>query len=78
MWWQPENYNLPTIENSIEKQRKFYCEFIDLKRNGYHHYTRALNDLSYGYWKPILIKTDDYVTKLADNMKAAINTKGMI
>ena len=73
MWHQP--LELPNINTSIEKQQKFLCEFVDIKRNGWRHYSTAFNDLTYNYYKPLMTKLDTQVEELAENMKTAIRTK---
>jgi hypothetical protein len=69
------NYFTPTINDVVAKGQHFLCEFVELKRNGYHHYTRALNDLTVGFWRPWLDESDKAVDQLADNMKLAIKFK---
>jgi hypothetical protein len=75
MWWQPLQFELPNINTSIEKQQKFFCEFVDLKRNGWNHYSRALNELTYDFYRPVLARADKAVAELAENMKTVIRTK---
>lgn len=73
MWYQP--FELPNINTSIEKQQKFLCEFVDIKRNGWRHYSTAFNELTYNYYKPLMNKLDAQVEDLAKNMKEIINHK---
>lgn len=73
MWWQP--FELPNINTCIEKQQKFFCEFVDLKRNGWNHYSQALNELTYDFYRPLLNRLDQEVSDLAENMKTVIRTK---
>lgn len=73
MWHQP--FEMPSIKTSIEKQQKFLCEFVDIKRNGWRHYSNALNELTYNYYKPLMNKLDEQVEELAKNMKAVIQHK---
>jgi hypothetical protein len=64
-----------TITDLVAKQNTFLCEFVDLKRNGFHHYTKALDALTGGFWGPVLRNADDAITKLADDMKLTIRGK---
>lgn len=73
MWYQPPE--IPNIKTSLEKQQKFLCEFVDLKRNGWRHYSTAFNELTYNYYKPVMNKLDEQVDELAKNMKAVIQHK---
>jgi hypothetical protein len=73
MWYQP--FEIPNINTSIEKYQKFLCEFVDLKRNGWRHYSTAFNELTYNYYKPVMNKFDTQVEVLAENMKSAIREK---
>jgi len=66
---------MPTITDVVEKNQQFLCEFVNLKRNGFHHYTKALNNATYGFWKPVLDQADQQVTNLADHMKMCIKLK---
>lgn len=70
-----QNYPTYTINDVVGKYQTFLCEFVDLKRNGYHHYTKALNNLTYGFWNPWLLESDNQITKLAENMKSNIRLK---
>lgn len=74
MWMQP---TLPTfnINTCTEKQQKFLCEFVEIKRNGWMHYTRAYNELTYNFWKPLTDQQDAFVNDLAENMKSFIKAK---
>jgi hypothetical protein len=65
----------PTITDVIEKNQQFLCEFVDLKRNGFLHYTKALNNYTYFFWSPWLNDADNYVKNLADNLKLTIRMK---
>jgi hypothetical protein len=73
MWWN-QPLEVPNIKTSIEKQQKFLCEFVDLKRNGWRHYSTALNDLTYNFYRPLLDRADAQVTDLAENLKTLIRT----
>jgi hypothetical protein len=73
MWHQP--FEIPNINTSIEKQQKFFCELVDLKHNGWRHYSRAFNELTYNYYKPVMTKFDAQVEELAESMKTAIRKK---
>jgi hypothetical protein len=73
MWYQP--FELPNINTSLEKQQKFFCELVDLKRNGWRHYSTAFNELTYNYYKPVMNKFDAQVEELAESMKTAIRKK---
>lgn len=64
-----------TITNVIEKNQTFLCELVNLKKDGFHHYTKAFNSLTYGFWEPMLKQSDDLITKLADDMKLTIRGK---
>ena len=66
---------MPTITDVTNKNQQFLCEFVNLKQNGWHHYSKALNDLTYGFWKPVLDQADDQVDKLADHMKLCVKLK---
>jgi len=68
-------YTPITITDVIEKNQQFVCEFINLKRNGFLHYTKALNELTYGFWSPTLKDADEYVKNLAENMKLVARFK---
>jgi hypothetical protein len=71
------NYPIPVfnIETVIEKQQTFLCEFVNLKRNGFHHYTKALNNLTYDFWKPWLDDADKNVSNYAEALKTTIRNK---
>ena len=66
---------MPTITDVISKGQQFCCEFVDLKRNGFHHYTKALNNMTGGFWKPMLDQSDKQIADLADSMKLTIRLK---
>lgn len=68
-------YPLITIDDVVSKNQQFVCEFIELKRNGFHHFTRALNDLTYHFWSPWLHQADKNIDQLAENMKSAVKVK---
>lgn len=70
-YYQPV-FNINTV---IEKQQTFLCEFVDLKRNGWNHYSKALNNLTYDFYKPWLDEADKQVSNLADSMKLVIKLK---
>lgn len=65
-------FNINTV---IANQQTFLCEFIDIKRNGWLHYSKALNNLTYNFWKPWLDEVDTYVNNLAEHMKLTIRLK---
>ena len=67
--------NMPTITDVVEKNQQFLCEFVNLKRNGFHHFSKAVNELTAGFWKPMLDQADQQVTNLADSMKLCIKLK---
>jgi len=71
MWWTPTP-QLPNINTSIEKHQKFLCEFVEIKRNGWMHYTRAYNEMTYDFWKPWTERQDAFVNDLAENLKSFI------
>lgn len=78
MYWTPPHLQpmIPiNIDMVMEKNQLFLCEFVDLKRNGYHHYTKALNDVTYGFWGPWLKKSDEAITLFADELKRTIKLK---
>ena len=66
---------MPTITDVVEKNQQFLCEFVNLKRNGFHHFSKAVNELTAGFWKPMLDQADQQVTNLADSMKLCIKLK---
>ena len=54
MYWAPQLQQSPiTITDVVERHKTFLCEFVDLKRNGWFHYSKALNTLTYGFWSPL-------------------------
>jgi hypothetical protein len=63
------------IDNAVKDSQTFFCEMVDLKRNGYLHLTKALNNLTYGFWRPWLDETDKYIENLAEDMKLTIRNK---
>lgn len=71
------HYQLPVfnINTVIEKHQTFLCEFVELKRNGFHHYTRALDNLTYMFWQPWLLEQEKAIDQLADQMKQLIKVK---
>ena len=66
---------MPTITDVVERNQQFLCEFVNIKRNGFHHFSKAVNDLTHGFWKPVLDQADQQVTNLADHMKLCIKLK---
>jgi hypothetical protein len=70
-YYQPV-FNINTI---TEKQQTFLCEFVDIKRNGWMHYSKALNNMTGDFWKPWLDETDKQINNLAESMKLAIRLK---
>ncbi|NBP01943.1 MAG: hypothetical protein EBU90_17740 [Proteobacteria bacterium] len=76
MLWNPTHLQFPiTITDVVGRYQTFLCEFVDLKKNGYHHYTKACDNLTYGFWGPWLRDSDTYVTNFADYLKLAIKLK---
>lgn len=68
----PPVFNINTV---VENQQTFLCEFVDIKRNGWNHYSKALNNLTYDFWKPWLDEADKQVNNLAESMKLTIRLK---
>lgn len=68
------HYNQPVfnIETATKQQQSFLCEFVDIKRNGFRHYVKALNNLTYNFYAPMLEKQEKAVDELAETMKFAI------
>lgn len=60
------------IETVTKQQQNFFCEFVDIKRNGFRHYVKALNNLTYNFYAPILEKQEKSIDELAESMKFAI------
>lgn len=76
MYWVPNLQQSPiTINDVVDRHKTFLCEFVDLKRNGWFHYSKALNTLTYGFWDPWLKESDKYIENLAEGMKTVIRTK---
>jgi len=77
MYWNPQpTYTFPyTINDSMDKYTTFLCEFVDLKRNGYHHFTKAYDSLTYGFWAPWLKQSDQTVNNFADHLKLILKLK---
>jgi hypothetical protein len=73
MWWQPM-FEAPNIKTCVEKQQKFFCEFVDIKRNGWRHYSTALNELNHGFYGPLLKRMDQQVDDFAEVLKTVIRT----
>jgi len=73
MWWQIP-VDVPNIKTCSEKQQKFFCEFVDIKRNGWRHYSTALNELTYDFYRPLMKRLDQQVEDFAENLKTAIRT----
>jgi hypothetical protein len=65
-------FNINTV---ITNQQTFLCEFVDIKRNGWLHYSKALNNMTGNFWKPWLDDADTYVNNLAEHMKLTIRLK---
>lgn len=63
------------INTLIQKQQTFICEFVDIKRNGWLHYSKAVNNMTGNFWKPWLDDADTYVNNLAEHMKLTIRLK---
>lgn len=66
---------LITINDLVEKNQQFLCEFVNLKRDGFLHYTKALNNYTYFFWSPWLSDADTAVKNLAEHMKMCIKMK---
>lgn len=66
---------MPTIDDIVIKNQQFLCEFVDLKQNGWNHYSKALNNLTYGFWAPWLRQADKNVANFADALKTTIKLK---
>lgn len=75
MWNQ--TFELPTIKTAMDGQQTFLCEFVDIKRNGWLHYSKALNNLTHNYYRPMLDKMDAQVEELAETMKKNIRSTSM-
>lgn len=76
IWTPPHLQNLPiTITDVTNRYVTFVCEFIDLKRNGYHHYTKAYDNLTYGFWGPWLRESDKTVSNFAEHLKLVAKLK---
>ena len=77
MYWNAQSFpSFPyTINDVTDKYTTFLCEFVDLKRNGYHHFTKAYDNLTYGFWAPWLRNSDTYVSNLADHLKLTLKLK---
>ena len=67
-------YQMPTfnIDTVTKQQQTFLCEFVDIKRNGFRHYVKALNNLTYNFWAPTLAQQEKSIDELAESMKFAI------
>jgi hypothetical protein len=65
-------FNINTV---ITNQQTFLCEFVDIKRNGWLHYSKAVNNMTGNFWKPWLDDADTYVNNLAEHMKLTIRLK---
>ena len=63
---------MPTITDVMAKHQQFLCEFVDIKRNGWMHYTKALNNLTGNFWAPMLTEADKNVESFAKSLKMAI------
>lgn len=64
-----------TIVDHTQKYQNFLCEFVNLKRNVYLHYTQALDALTSGFFSPLLRDSDKYIEDLAEKMKTSIRSK---
>lgn len=71
---QPQ-YPSFTINDLIEKNQQFLCDFINLKREGFLSYSKALNIYTYGFWSPWLKEADQSVINLAEHMKLCVKFK---
>lgn len=68
-------YPTITINDVVEKNQQFLCDFINLKREGFLSYTKALNNYTNNFWSPWLKEADQYVINLADHMKLCVRFK---
>lgn len=76
MLWDTTHLQFPiTIADVSSRHQTFLCEFVDLKRNGYLHFTKAYNNLTYGFWGPWLNESDKYINNLAEHLKLVIKLK---
>lgn len=75
MLWSMVQQSPINIDDVAQKHKTFLCEFVDLKRNGWFHYSKALNALTSGFWSPVLEKSDKYIEQLAEEMKTSIRGK---
>ena len=66
---------MPTIDDLVVKNQQFLCEFVDLKHNGWNHYSKALNNLTNGFWAPWLRQADKGVADFAHVLKTTIKQK---
>ena len=74
--WNTYMPSLPiNINMVLEKNQDFMCEMVNLKRDGWLHYTKALNNLTYDFWKPLTEKADQQIENLAESMKLTIRLK---
>ncbi len=72
------HYQVPysfTINDVIEKNQQFLCEFVNLKRDGFLHYTKALDNYTCFFWSPWLRDADTHIKNTAENMKLLIRGK---
>lgn len=77
MLWPPQGFpQIPyTITDVVDRYTSFLCEFVDLKRNGYYHYSKACDNLTYGFWSPWLKESDKIVSNLAEHLKLTLKLK---
>lgn len=75
LWTPPHLAPTYTITQATEQYQTFLCEFVDIKRNGFLHFTKAYNNLTYGFWGPVLKDADKYIENFAENLKLTIRLK---
>jgi len=75
MLHQLPQYTSVTITQVVESNQQFFCEFVDIKRNGFRHYVKALNNLTNGFWSPVLKDQEKFVDNFAEELKAVIKLK---
>ena len=69
---------IQNYDQLVKHNLKFYDAFIDLKVVGWKSYSKAMNELTNGFFKTQFEKTDESVEKIGENMKAIFsNVKGV-
>lgn len=71
-------YNTPityTINDVVNKNQQFVCDFINLKKDGFLAYTRSVNAYTNFFWSPWLKEADTLVVNFADNLKLCVKFK---